>query len=81
MDGIIDGMKALFSGVTRKLYGNIKRSLEEKGIQLNDAQLAVVKALFENAINPFEKLGTKYQQDKYILEHLNYLVSINLKVK
>jgi len=70
MDGIINGMKALFSGVTGKL------SLEEKGIQLNDAQLAVVKAQFENAINPFEKLGTKCQQDKYILEHLNYLVSI-----
>ena len=74
MDGIIDGMKIIFSSITGKLESEIERNLQDNDIQLNDAQLAIIKGIFENVTNPFEKLGTRYQQDKYIQEHLNYLV-------
>ena len=75
MDSIISGMKVIFSSVTEKLHGDIKRILQDGDIQLSDTQLTAIRSLFENDTNPFEKLGTRYQQDKYIQEHLNYLVS------
>ena len=79
MDGITNGMNTILSSVMEKLHSNITRDLQEKDIPLNDAQLAVVRTHFEKPINPFEKLETRYQQDKYIQEHLNYLVSTATK--
>ena len=75
MDGIINGIKVVLSSITGKLLSDIKTNLQDNGIQLNDAQLAAISSLFDNATNPFKKLETRYQQDKYIQEYLNYLVS------
>ena len=68
MDSIISGMK-------EKLHSDTIKILQDGDIQLSNTQLMAIRDLFENATNPFEKLGTRYQQDKYIQEHLNYLVS------
>ena len=79
MDGIINGMKIIFNSITGKLESEIESHLQDNDIQLNDAQLAMIRGTFENATNSFEKLGTRYQQDKYIHEHLNHLVRKFLK--
>ena len=75
MDSIISGMKIIFGSVTEKLHDGITTILQDGDIQLTDAQMKAINGLFSNAINPFEKLGTRYQQDKYLENHLNYLVS------
>ena len=75
MDSIISGMKTIFGSVTEKLHDGITTILQDGDIQLTDAQMKAINGLFSNTINPFEKLGIRYQQDKYLENHLNYLVS------
>ena len=75
MDGIIEGVKAMFSGVIGKLHNDIIQSLENQGISLTNAQLTTLSTKFKNTANPFDKLSTRSQQDKYIQEYLNYLVT------
>ena len=75
MDSIISGMKIILGSVTEKLHNGITAILQDGDIQLSDAQTKAINGLFNDAINPFEKLGTRYQQDKYLEDHLNYLVS------
>ena len=62
MDSIISGMKIIFGSVTEKLHDGITAILQDGGdIQLSDAPTKAINGMFNDAINPFEKLGTRYQ--------------------
>ena len=56
------------------LQDNVKRGLEEHGF-LSDDQLRSLESQFNAATNPFAGLETRYQQDKYLKDHLDYLAS------
>ena len=77
MNGIIEGVKTIFSSVIGKLHSDIIQSLENQGISLSSDQLTTLSTQFKNAANPFDQLGTRSQQEKYIKNYLHYLVIIN----
>ena len=74
MDGVMEDVKCLFGQVLNKVTEDIRRELQD----LSDEQMSIIESRLD--VNPFEGLETHYFQDKYFKEHLDYLVSIKIKV-
>ena len=54
----------------------ITTTFHDAGFSLSTDQQQLMDKVINNAADPFEGIGTHYLQDKYIQEHLDYLVSI-----
>jgi len=59
MDGILSGVQSIVSGTLATVYS-----------QLRDLGVEDIQHIFDDAEDPFKGIGTRYLQDKYILEHL-----------
>ena len=81
MDGIMDGAKSIFGHAIHRLQEGVKKGLEEQGVNLTDEQLSTLESQFRAAENPFEGLETRYKQDQYLKEHLDYLVGIPCRIQ
>ena len=75
MNGILEGVQTLFRNVGSRLYQDVIHGLEEMDIQLSNEQQGTIETLFESLQDPFVNLQTRHHQDKYIKDHLDYLVA------
>ena len=74
MDGILEGVQTLFRSVGSKLHQDVMHKLQEMGILLSKEQEDAIMTKLTSFQDPFIHLPTRYHQDKYIKDHLNYLV-------
>lgn len=74
MNGIIDGIKVILSTTLTKVQSDLIATLDSTGMSLNTSQKELVEKVISNAVDPFKDIGTRYLQDKYIQENLQYLV-------
>ena len=58
-----------------KVKSELVTTLDNAGMSLNTSQKQLTDKVIENTINPFKEIGTRYLQDKYMQQHLHYLVS------
>lgn len=70
MDGIVGGVRSLIENALLK----VKINIEQSGVIFNNEQLDTIETALNTASSPFKGLETRYQQDKYLREHLEYLV-------
>ena len=76
LNGILDGIQSIFGSTLTKIKSEITTTLHDAGFSLSTDQQQLMDKVINNAADPFEGIGTRYLQDKYIQEHLDYLVSI-----
>ena len=70
----MDGVTTLFTTFSSRLHHDMLHSLQELGIPLSNQQERTVEMLLAPLQDPFANLHTRYHQDKYIKDHLDYLV-------
>ena len=76
----MDGVQTLFRSVGSTLYQDVIHGLREIGFLLSDERNGAIETMFTSFQNPFVHLHTQYHQNKYIKDHLNYLV-IQITIK
>jgi len=64
MDEILAGVQNIVSGTLTKVHSQLR----ELGVEED------IEHIFDDAEDPFKGIGTRYLQDKYILENLGYVV-------
>ena len=74
MNGIIDGIRGILGTTLTKVQSDLIATLDSAGMSLSTSQKEQVEKVINNAVDPFKDIGTRYLQDKYIQENLQYLV-------
>ena len=76
-DGIIADTKLMIQSSLQYAETKVLEMIDRIGVALTEPQCQELKVIFadENVLNPFLGLDTEYQQEKFIKEHFNYVVS------
>ena len=80
-DEIINDTKIVLQNTTEVIEKKVIDKIKNLGV-VSDDQLAEIRGIFNDVslVNPFKGLETEYQQQKFISENFNYVVSLFLWV-
>lgn len=74
LNGIVDGIRTIFSSTLSKAKSELITMCDDAGMSLTSNQKELLDKAMDNAVDPFKEIGTRYLQDKYMQENLDYLV-------
>lgn len=67
----MDGCRHVFSHTLERIHSGVRNNLAKLDMDDN-----LFDEVFEDVVDPFTGLETKYLQEKYIAEKFNYVVSL-----
>ena len=81
LDGLTSDFSSILERTTEQLKSNINRCLQTSGINMEAIQGLTETFDHPSVTNPFHQLESRYQQERFYMEHLNLLVGIKIPYK
>ena len=78
IDDIVQGWNGIFTHTVERLEAGVRAKLASAGVEIDSIE--GLEGLFSDVPNPFDGLGTRYQQEKYFHDMLGLVVSLYFDV-